>query len=56
MKIVLNKQENPKFECGRIFERRGWQSHWMKYDEIFIRYRVGSLKKKKKKPMHLADF
>ena len=56
MKIVLNKQENPKVEFWRIFEPRLWPYHWMKLDEILIHYRVGSLLPACKKPMHLADF
>ena len=53
---AIYRQENAKFEFWRIFQPRLWPYHWMKFDEILIRYRVGSLLRACKKPMHLADF
>ena len=40
---MLNRQENAKFEFWRIFDPRLWPYHWVKFDEILIRSRVGSL-------------
>ena len=56
IKLEQHRQENTNFEFWRIFEPRLWTYYWMKFDEILIRYRVGSLLRACKKPMHLADF
>ena len=54
--VALDKQENSKLDFWRNYDPRLWPYHWMNFDEILIWFRVGSLLRACKKPIHLADF